>query len=306
MGKLLDTLRKANPGPRLTTATPPVEDAPAEEASFIEIGPRREVIAASADVLASNPRPRTQPAPAAHAAPELVPTAPGPSVQFRSMTPMPGSLPALRRPHFAQELVAFHAPHGPEAARYMELFSAVREAAATKAVIDQFVLLLSGLRAGIGSTTVLLNVGICAARQDRRTLVVDANLRRPALATRVGVDRAPGLSEVLAADCSLEAAIRPTGLEGLSVLTAGEPQTVLADVRTVQDLLARMREQFDFVLIDGPAWDGRTTVTALAGASDAVFLVLPVAEADGPAANVLTRDLPRQGVRLAGTILTGH
>lgn len=305
MGKLLDTLRATAPGPRQAPEAP---EGPAEEASFIEIGPGRQVIAASSDVLASAPRqqPAPQPAPEPAPAAQSAPAAPPPPVQFRSMTPRPGQVPTLRRPRFAPELVAFHSPNGQDSARYMDLFAAVREAAATKAVVDQFVLLMSGVRAGIGATTVVLNVAICAARQDRRTLVVDANLRRPAISSRVGMDRAPGLSEVLAADCSLESAIRPTGLDGLSVLTAGEPQTVLADVRTVQDLLARMREQFDLVFVDGPFWDGRTTVTALAGASDAVFLVLPAAEADGSAANTLTRELPRQGVRLAGTILTGH
>lgn len=293
MGKLLDTLRSAVPGPRMGNVAPQATEPASEEVSFIEIGPKRQIIAASADVLASGQKPAAPPASA-------------PSVQFRSVTPLPGSLRAVRRPQFAADLVCYHTPHSPEAARYLELYLSIRDATATKAVVDHFVLLLSGLWPGVGATTVLLNVAISAAQQGRRTLVIDANLRRPAIADRVGLAHAPGLAEVLAADCSQEAAIRPTGLEGLSVLTAGEPQPILADVRTITDLLAGVREQFDMVFVDGPAWDGRTTVTALAGASDAVFLVVPLAEADGPEASALVSQLPLQGVRLAGTILTGH
>ncbi len=298
MGRTFDTLRVV---PTTRTAAPPPPapaHAPAEgpgEMSFIEIGPKREVIAASADVLAAAPRPAKSPPPVQ-----------GPHVQFRSLTPSAGSVPVLRRPRIAPELVAYHAPQGPEAARYLELFTAVREAAATKAVIDHFVLLFSALRPGVGATNVLLNLAVSAARQGRRALVLDANLRRPAAAARLGMDKAPGLAEVLAADCSLGSAIRPTDQEGLFLLSAGEPQAVLADARTLQDLLAALREQFDFVFVDGPPWDGRATVSAFAAGSDAVFLVLPGPEADAPQATALVRDLPRQGIRLAGTILTGQ
>ncbi|MBY0231409.1 MAG: CpsD/CapB family tyrosine-protein kinase, partial [Gemmataceae bacterium] len=209
----------------------------------------------------------------------------------------------LRRPRFSPELVAFHAPTQPAALRYRDLHSAIREAVASKAVVDHFVLLFSGVRAGVGTTNALLNVAISAARQESRTLVIDANLRRPAVAGRVGLEGAPGLTDVLASDSSLDAAIRPTDQENLFVLPAGEPQPLFADIRTLHDLVAGLRERYDYVFVDGPPWDGRPLVSSLASGSGAVFLVLPAAEADSLPASDLIRDLPRQGVRLAGSVL---
>ncbi|MGL4549968.1 MAG: CpsD/CapB family tyrosine-protein kinase, partial [Gemmataceae bacterium] len=215
-------------------------------------------------------------------------------------------VPVLRRPKFAPEIVTYHTPDQPASTRYAELLASIREAAAVKAVVDHLVLLFAPVRPEVGSTTVLLNVAVVAARQGRRTLVVDANLKRPAVAARLGLTPSPGLMEVLAADCSIDEATRPTDQDGLFALTAGQSGPLLADVRTLHDLLATLRERFDFVLIDGPRWDGRGTTTAIASGCDAVFLVTPVSEADTPPASDLARQLPQQGVRLAGAILTGH
>jgi protein-tyrosine kinase len=290
MGNILDTLRR--------TAPPSEPAALAEEPAFIEIGPKREVIAASPSVMASHPTPLPIQRPLPLAGPH--------SALFRALPARPSEVAVLRRPRFAPEIVAYHTPDLPIAARYAELYGSIREAAAAKAVVDHLVLLFAPVRPEIGSTTVLLNVAVVAARQGRRTLVVDANLRRPGVAARLGLTPSPGLMEVLAADCSIDEATRPTELERLYALTAGQSGPLLADVRTLHDLLGGLRERFDFVLIDGPRWDGRGTATAIASGCDAVFLVSPTSEADASPASDLARQLPQQGVRLAGSILTAR
>lgn len=294
MAKVLDALRRQNAAPSPTPEPAPAAEPPEGEPEFIEIGPKRELIAASPLVLAAAPRPQP-------AAP-----LPGPhGVLFRTVAP--AELPAPPRPvRFAAELVTYHAPESAVAGRYAELYAAIREAAGAKAVVDHLLVLLTATRDGVGTTTVLLNVAIAAARQGKRTLVIDANLRRPAVAARLGIDPAPGLAEVLSADSSLDAALRATEQPRLVALAAGAPAPLLADVRTLRDLLAGLRERFDLVLVDGPRWDGRSTVTALAAGCDGVFLVVPAAEADGPPASELLQELPRQGVRLAGSILTAR
>lgn len=278
MSKILQTLRRA-------ALVPSPSQAPAAdgEPEFIEIGPGRQVIAASPSVLASPARP---------AAP-----------QFRAV---PAAAPVFRRPRLAPELVAYHAPDGPVAGGYAALFASIREAAAVKAAAERPVLLFAPVRPEIGSTTVLLNVAVVAARQGRRTLVVDANLKRPAVAARLGLSPAPGLAEVLAGECPADDAIRATDQEGLFALTAGESGPLLADVRSLHELLGGVRGRFDLILVDGPRWDGRAAGAALAAGCDAVFVVVPAGEADGPPASEWARDLPRQGVRLAGSILTAR
>ncbi len=206
---------------------------------------------------------------------------------------------------FAPELVAFHEPGTPASARYVELLESLLGAVVDKGGAAPTALLLSGVHSEVGATTVLLNVAITAARQGLRVAVLDANLRRPAIAARLGLDPAPGLTEVLDEESSLDQALRSTEQAELIALTAGSPAPTIATTEALRSLLAELRSRFELVFVDGPRWDGKAGVTALASACDALFLVVPSDEADQAPASELVRTLPEQGVRLAGCILTG-
>ncbi|MFQ3650601.1 MAG: hypothetical protein SNJ75_09725 [Gemmataceae bacterium] len=298
MSKVFDALRRngvavssvqASASPTLCPATPL-----SEEPAFIELGPKRQIIAASPAVLAGQPGKVTRPL-------EETPAAKLPGVTASA----PASpAPILRRPRLAPELLAYHSPEHPAVARYAELLSGMREAASVKKPAQKAILSLFPVRGEIGCTTVLLNLAIVAARQGQRTMVLEANAKAPALTKRLGVNSAPGLMELLAGEVSFDQAVQTTDQDRLYVLTVGHQGPLLADVQTLHDLLAQMRTQYDLVLIDGPRWDAKPVALALAHASDAVFLVVPTSEADAPPASDWLRTLPQQGIRLAGTILT--
>jgi Mrp family chromosome partitioning ATPase len=300
MGKILATLRQIRPSPNgdrrpqkedaasAIGELPPEQDTLDGEAlPYIEIGPQRQ-IEASPDVLATAPKQPPIPSPASAPRP--------PRVVFRNL---PGSAGSELPP----ELVAYHRAGEPEAAPYSELLTALLEAARKRARASQ-ALLFTAARSEVGCTTALLNVAITAALAGRKVVVVDANLRRPEVARKLGLTDAPGLAEVLAGECSSIAALRETAVERLSALSAGTPAPFLAELSALHTLVEELRGGFDLVFIDGPPWDGRAGCKALAEASDAVFLVVDSREADSPPASDLLRELPAQGIPLAGCILT--
>src|SRR5207302_4777051 len=123
------------------------------------------------------------------------------------------------------------------------------------------VLLFSAAVPGAGTTTTLLNLAITAARQGKaRAVVVDAHLRRPTLAARLGLPAGPGLNEVLAGAVSLKRALRETGQANLHLLTAGEiasfsgPTAVYVAGEAMRSVLRHLRDRFDLVLVDAPPW----------------------------------------------------
>lgn len=319
MGKLFEALRqpfKGTAGPAdqaLPILCPPEDDEPQEadqaaqdEVPFIEVGPRHSV-EGSPDVLRCAPPPAMRIAPP----PPPQPQPPSqPQVRFRPM-PLVASARAAepRRSRLAAELVAFHAPDQAAASQYRELLGSLLPACATDGE-DCPVLLFTGCREGAGATTVVLNTALTAARAGgRRVIVVDYNLRGPAVAERLGLPAVPGLREVLSGATSLEQALQETEQEGLFALTAGraEPGSGTRFVaQTTRSLLRQLRQSADLVLIDGPPWEARPEVTALGAAADAVCLVVPEAEAEADQTDRLLQAIREQGACLAGCVLAGR
>jgi Mrp family chromosome partitioning ATPase len=316
MGKILEALKRTaaccppevgKPCLHRTSATEPELDDSELEASevelpFVEVGPRKS-FEASPGVLATRPMP---PAVANEPADLARETMPLRKVTFRNIPPeMRDQQEAPSR--FVPELIAFHNPEHPISQQYRHLLPPVL--AAVPEARSQVLLFTSAVH-GSGTTTVLLNVAITAVREARkRVVVVDGNLRRPALAERLGMPEAPGVREVLAGVVPLEKALRETEQTGLLALTAGLdcPANGLRFVaETIRSLLRQLRHRFDLVLVDGPRWDGQPDVVLLGTACDAVYLVLPEAEADSAQVDDLYQVIPEQGARLAGCIVAGN
>jgi Mrp family chromosome partitioning ATPase len=204
----------------------------------------------------------------------------------------------------APELVAYHAPDQPAARQYREVLDAVLNA--TAANDHPAALLFTPVLPRSGNTTTLLNVALTAACKERRRIaVVDANLRHPTVAERLGLPLGPGLREVLAGTVALDDVLQATEQANLFALTAGvcEVASVRFAAETMHSLLRQLRQRFPLVFVDGPRWGGRADVTALAAACDAVFLVTPEQEAETPQTDALLQLIPTQGARLAGCIL---
>lgn len=268
---------------------------------YIEVGGPNHAVEGSPDVLQSGQR-------NGHHTPPTR-TANGSGDEFTSVAfrPLPAE-PVRRRPayeRFAQELVAFHQPDHPAAEQYRSLYLSIESQLPEGA---SRVVLFTGTGTGAGTTTVLLNLAITSARQSGlRVVVVDANLRRPAVADRLGLREAPGLCDVLQGRVAPQRALQETGEAGVLALPAGNPEEsdlIRLNEETLRGIIRVLRGRFDLVLLDTPAWSEHPETVALAAVSDVVYLVSPQASAETPAVKTLLHTIPQQGGRLRGTILT--
>jgi succinoglycan biosynthesis transport protein ExoP len=128
-----------------------------------------------------------------------------------------------------------------------------------------------------GKTTCLLGYAKSLAQQGHRTLVLDGDLRRGTLSRSLLRNPAhPGFSQFLAGDCPWEDTIADTAISALRILPAGTPQPDTSEQLTqkqVGGLLAELREEFDYVLIDTPPVLAASDALILASAVDAVCVV---------------------------------
>jgi capsular exopolysaccharide synthesis family protein len=137
-------------------------------------------------------------------------------------------------------------------------------------------MVMSGMP-GSGASTVAANLAAAAAASGRRTLIIDANFRRPSQHTGFGVGEAPGLSDVLAGNTTIEQAAVPTQTEKLSLLPAGSSASrVIEQLAGHQfaEVLTAATNDYDLVVIDVPPAIVSGDGVSIANRCDASMLVV--------------------------------
>jgi capsular exopolysaccharide synthesis family protein len=119
-----------------------------------------------------------------------------------------------------------------------------------------FALAVTSAEAGEGKSTIALNLALACADSGVRTLLVDADLRKPTIADRLGLDNTVGLSTVLAGRSAHEESIQSGGRRlGLDVLPSGpippNPAELLGSP-AMSALLENLLRHYDVVLLDTP------------------------------------------------------
>jgi polysaccharide biosynthesis transport protein len=128
-----------------------------------------------------------------------------------------------------------------------------------------------------GKSTTICRLAQMMGTYGERVLLVDGDLRRPAQHRLAGCPKAPGLSDVLAGTCDVDAALRKSIAPGLDLLTSGGmPGFTLSLLYSsrLRELLASLRSRYDRILIDSPPIIGVSDSSLLAGVADAALLLI--------------------------------
>lgn len=201
-------------------------------------------------------------------------------------------------------LVTFHAPEHPISTEYKDVWHAIIQQHSDN---QSHVLYFVSPAAESGTTTVILNLAIQAVRQSQhRVLVLDAHLERPAAAGRLGLPAAPGLKEVMGEQCPLAIALQPACIERLHLLAAGQAPLPSPEQlgRTLPLLLARLRQWYDWILVDTGVWNELPQRDATCGAADALYVVARDVDIPGTAVGELRVQVRRLGGLPRGAIAT--
>ena len=130
---------------------------------------------------------------------------------------------------------------------------------------------------GEGKTTTVCNLGISLAQAGIKTLLVDADMRRPALHTILDLgENEEGLSNALTNGDSWRAFVRPTVVTNLFCMTGGvippNPAELLSSKR-MKALLNELKDNFDMVILDSPPVISVADSAVIASCVDGIILV---------------------------------
>ncbi len=155
---------------------------------------------------------------------------------------------------------------------------------------SQSVILVSSPGASEGKTTTVANLGLAFAEAGHRTVIVDGDLRRPRLHAFFDLSAAVGLTTVLAGKIDIATAVaRVDETHDLFVVPAGPPAPNPAELlrsETTGEVVAKLRESYDIVLVDAPPVLPVTDALVLGRHADTVVLL---AAADSTSRRKLTR-----------------
>ena len=166
----------------------------------------------------------------------------------------------------------------------------------------------SGSR-GEGKTTVSINLAAAFAEgKHSKVLLIDADVYRPMAAELLNVDADPGVNHVLAEGLNLEGAIYRTAVPHLDLLPAvpdADAEGSEMDFEIgMAELLQRLRNHYDYVLIDTPPVIHTTHAAIIGKFADGVILV---ARAERTPRQVVARaldEIRNGGAQVLGCVLT--
>jgi capsular exopolysaccharide synthesis family protein len=158
-----------------------------------------------------------------------------------------------------------------------------------------------------GKTSILSNLAVTFARASQRTLIIDADLRRPKVGRRFGIkENQLGLVDFLAGQASLEDVLVKGPVENLSIITAGSPTvnpTELLGSEKMARLIGTLKQHFDVILLDSAPVLPVADSLMLARLADTVIVVIRSGRTEKVVAQETLRRLRRVGADVRGVVM---
>ena len=192
----------------------------------------------------------------------------------------------------------------------MEAYSSIRAAIDFTMPRNRNVIQLTSSMAGEGKSTTAVILAELFASLGRKTLLVDADLRRPSVAALLDIERPKvGIVEVLLGHVALDAAVVKGVHENLEILPVGEiprnPTEILAS-REMREFIEKVRNEYSLVIFDSCPVMGLADAPTLAHLVDGTVFVLEANRLPFGQVRSAVRRLTVAGGNVIGVVLTKY
>lgn len=168
------------------------------------------------------------------------------------------------------------------------------------------VILITSPIIGEGKSITAANLASVFAMDGARTLIIDADLRRPMQHKIFNSPQEPGLTNILTGRLNWSEVLFKPDLDALSLIPSGpippNPSELLG-ARRMDELLAALKESFDIIIIDTPPVVGLTDAMVLGQKADGIFILIEVDKTPIKLAMQARDSLKMVKANIAGSIL---
>jgi receptor protein-tyrosine kinase len=158
-----------------------------------------------------------------------------------------------------------------------------------------------------GKSTTAINIALALAEAEHNVVLVDGDMRRPMLDKYLDLVGSVGFSTVLSGRATLSEVLQKTRFPGLTVLTAGtvppNPSELLGSL-AAKKVLAEMRAQFDYVIVDSSPLLAVTDAAVLAANADGVLIMARFGQTKHEQLTQALGNLEDVGASVLGAVFT--
>ena len=205
----------------------------------------------------------------------------------------------------APDLVYLHQPGSAAAEAYRAVRTALFSAAATT---GKRKFMVTSAEPGDGKSTFIANLAVAVAQAGKSVLLIDADMRKPRQQGLFSLRHQVGTADVLGGEVEVENAIQVSSVDGLSILAAGgapyNPAELLSSPR-LSDVLNRVGQDYDFVLVDTPPLLTVSDPCIVAPHLDSALLVVRLGKNKSAAINRANELIATHGIDILGTVANG-
>ena len=172
---------------------------------------------------------------------------------------------------------------------------------------DVKTILITSCLANEGKSTVSFETAVGLARIGKKVLLIDADLRKSAYASRYTKETGlTGLSQYLSGQSELDGVLYATQIPTLNIIFSGPfppNPTELVGSSAFGELLKAEREHYDYILIDTPPLGLVIDAAVMATACDGAVIVIGAGSVSYHVAQHVTEQLKKSGCRILGAVL---
>lgn len=158
-----------------------------------------------------------------------------------------------------------------------------------------------------GKTTVASNLAVVMSQGGNRVTFIDADMRRPRVHKVFGLHKEVALADLFVTpQLILDGAVQPTQTEGLSAIACGDTPPNPAELlgsRRMREILAKLEEQSDVIVLDTPPILSVTDAAVLSNLADGVILVVKIGQTHRGALERAVEQLRQVNARLLGVVV---